>query len=198
VFHKTAGCRHASIPDGIEAITALGRDHGYTVVATDDPSVFAASDLPGSDVVVFLNATRDVLDAEQEAAMEGFVAAGGGFVGIHSAADTECEWSWYGGLVGAYFDSHPPPQTATVNVVAPEHPTMQGLPASFGRFDEWYNFRSLPGPEATIVATFEESSHKAATWAHLIPSRGLRSTAGDDRSTPVSATLRRLSRNLWC
>lgn len=38
------------------------------------------------------------------------IAAGGGFVGIHAAADTEWRdngWHWYTRLVGAAFDSHP-------------------------------------------------------------------------------------------
>ena len=40
-------------------------------------------------------------------AFERFIRAGGGFVGVHSAADTEYDWPWYGGLVGAYFDEPP-------------------------------------------------------------------------------------------
>ena len=30
-----------------------------------------------------------------------------GYVGIHSATDTEYDWGWYGKLVGAYFLDHP-------------------------------------------------------------------------------------------
>ena len=32
-----------------------------------------------------------------------YIQAGGGFVGIHAAADTEYSWPWYGKLVGAFF-----------------------------------------------------------------------------------------------
>ena len=36
-----------------------------------------------------------------------YIRAGGGYAGIHAAADTEYDWAWYGGLVGAYFRNHP-------------------------------------------------------------------------------------------
>ncbi|MBO0737632.1 MAG: ThuA domain-containing protein, partial [Alphaproteobacteria bacterium] len=38
----------------------------------------------------------------------------GGFVGHHSASDTESQWPWHGGLVGACFANHPPIEHATV------------------------------------------------------------------------------------
>ena len=43
----------------------------------------------------------------QQADFERYIQAGGGFVGIHSAADTEYDWIWYGKLVGGYFNGHP-------------------------------------------------------------------------------------------
>ena len=54
----------------------------------------------------------DVLDATQQAAFESYVEGGGGYLGIHAAADTEYDWPWYGQLVGAYFKSHPAIQQA--------------------------------------------------------------------------------------
>ncbi len=170
VFHKTAGFRHDSIPAGIAAITELGEEHGYTVTATNDASAFTESGLTDYDAIVFLSTTGDILNGEQQHALESFIRAGKGFVGIHSATDTEYEWPWYEGLVGAYFGNHPAPQTATVHVLESEHPTMQGLPPSFVRFDEWYNFRSLPGPEVVILATVDESSYEGGTMGELHPS----------------------------
>ena len=48
-----------------------------------------------------------MLDDAQQAAFERFIRSGHGYVGIHSAADTEYTWPWYGKLVGAYFRNHP-------------------------------------------------------------------------------------------
>ena len=66
--------------------------------------------------MVFLNTTGDVLNATQQTAFESYIRAGGGYVGVHAAADTEYDWPFYGSLVGAYFASHPAIQQATVKV----------------------------------------------------------------------------------
>ena len=65
--------------------------------------------------MVFLSTTGDPLDDTQQAAFERYIRGGGGYVGIHAAADTEYTWTWYGKLVGAYFRNHPAgTPTATV------------------------------------------------------------------------------------
>jgi cytochrome c len=174
VFHKTSEFRHDSIEAGIQALQELADAQGFEMTATEDASVFTAESLESVDVVVFLNTTGEVLDESQEAAMEEFIRAGEGFVGVHSAADTEYDWEWYGGLVGAYFDSHPDPQEATVEVVEPEHPVVANLPEQFDRIDEWYNFQSQPGSNVTILATLDESTYEGGNmgsphpivWAH--------------------------------
>ena len=66
--------------------------------------------------MVFLNTTGDVLNATQQTAFESYIRAGGGYVGVHAAADTEYDWPFYGNLVGAYFASHPAIQQANVKV----------------------------------------------------------------------------------
>jgi PKD repeat protein len=95
------------------------------------------------DAVVFLSTTGDVLNATQQRAFERYIQAGGGFTGIHAAADTEYDWNWYGHLVGGYFLSHPPgTPDATVHVEDGEHHSTEGLPTPWPRTDEWYNYRS--------------------------------------------------------
>ncbi len=159
VFSKTTGFRHDSIPQGIAAIKALGADHGFAVDSTEDAVRFTDVELARYKVVVFLSTTGDILDDGQKAAFERYIRAGGGFVGIHSASDTEYQWAWYGRLVGAYFASHPEIQRATVRIEDPGHPSTQGLPAAWGRTDEWYNFRSNPRAAAHILATLDESTY---------------------------------------
>lgn len=149
VFSKTAGWRHDSIPAGVAALEKLGADHGFTVVATEDANFFTDAELSTYNAVVFLNTTHDVLDEDQEMAMERFIQAGGGFVGIHSAADTEWDgdWHWYRNLVGAVFRSHPNTpsnvQHAQLNVTAHQHPATEKLPETFSMVDEWYDYRDL-------------------------------------------------------
>src|SRR5688572_13897757 len=108
VFTKTSGFRHDSIPRGIALIHSLGAANGFSVDSTDDASRFTRKSLARYRAVVFLNTTGDILDARQQAALEAYVRRGGGWVGVHSAADTEHDWPFYGTLLGggAWFLSH--------------------------------------------------------------------------------------------
>jgi len=159
VFTKTAGFRHDSIPAAIAAVRELGAANGLVVNATEDSDAFTNANLARYDAVVFLMTTGDVLDERQQRAFEGFIRRGGGFVGVHSAADTEYGWTWYGGLVGAYFKCHPQVQRATVRVVNRRHPSTAGFPRTWTRTDEWYNFARNPRPSVHVIATLDETSY---------------------------------------
>jgi type 1 glutamine amidotransferase len=159
VFSKTAGYRHGSIPAGIDAIRELGAANNFSVTATEDPAAFTRRNLAGYAAVVFLNTTGDVLDARRQVAFESYIRSGGGFVGIHAAADTEYDWPFYGELVGAYFASHPAIQRATVKVEDRAHAATAHLGPTWVRTDEWYNYRSNPRSTAHVLATLDESTY---------------------------------------
>lgn len=169
VFSRTAGFRHASIPAGIAAVQGIGATRGFTVSATEDAAAFTDDELARFRVVIFLNTTGDVLNAAQQGALERFVQAGGGFVGVHSATDTEYDWPWYGGLVGAYFASHPAIQVAGLRVVDPTHPSTATLPVSITRIDEWYNFRDPLPTGIGVLITIDETSYTGGTMGAVHP-----------------------------
>ncbi|MEU3319749.1 ThuA domain-containing protein [Streptomyces sp. NPDC006785] len=159
VFSKTAGFRHDSIPAGIEALKEIGEDTDITVDSTESAAQFTTSNLARYDAVAFLSTTGDVLNAEQQKAFENYVANGGGYVGIHAAADTEYDWEFYGGLVGAYFDSHPQIQPVTIRVEDHDHPATAHLDEEWERTDEWYNYRTNPRDKAKVLATLDETTY---------------------------------------
>ena len=159
VFSKTAVFRHSSIDDGIAAIQALGAANDFGVVATEDAAAFNAANLANFDAVIFLSTTGDILNATQQAAFEQYIQGGGGWAGVHSAADTEYGWAWYGELMGAYFQSHPVIQQATVVVADGVHPSTQGLPERWVRTDEWYNYQTNPRGDVHVLATLNESTY---------------------------------------
>lgn len=103
VFSKTMGFKHASIPDGIAALQKLGSENGFEVDTTKNAELFNEENLQQYSAIIFLSTTMNVLDHKQEAAFERYIQAGGGFVGIHAATDTEYDWGWYNKLVGASF-----------------------------------------------------------------------------------------------
>jgi len=174
VFSKTAGFRHDSIPAGVEAIRRLGTARGFSVDASEDAGVFTDDSLGKYKVVAFLSTTGDVLNPAQEAAFERFIRRGGGFLGVHAATDTEYDWPFYGGLVGAYFAGHPDIQNATIQIEDPAHPAVASAPRPWTRRDEWYNFRLSPRGRVNVLATLDERSYSGGTmspdhpiiWSH--------------------------------
>ncbi|MCC5822128.1 MAG: ThuA domain-containing protein [Phycisphaerales bacterium] len=186
VFTKTAGFRHDSIPDGVRALRELGPEGGFRVHHTEDSGVFTDETLGGFRVIVFLNTTGTILDEDQKRAMERFIRAGNGFVGIHSAADTEYDWAWYGRLVGAYFRSHPPTQPAEIDVIDRDHPSTRHLPERWARTDEWYDFRSRPADTVRVLMNLDESTYEGGrmgedhpiAWCHAFDGGRAFYTAG--------------------
>jgi uncharacterized protein len=162
VFYKTSGYYHESIPNGIAALQKLGSDNGIQVDSTKDAGRFTAEGLQKYAAVVFLNTTLDVLNPAQQVAFEQYIRSGKGFMGIHSATDTEYDWPWYNQLVGAYFNGHPQIQNARVQVVNKTHPSTQSLPESWERRDEWYNFKDI-NPAIKVLATLDEQSYQGGT-----------------------------------
>ncbi len=159
VFSATEGFRHGSIGAAHSALTDLAADNGFSIEITEDANAFNAGNLANYEAVAFVLTSGDVLNNAQQTAFENYIRAGGGYVGVHSASDTEYSWPWYGQLIGAYFDRHPPQQDATVSVEDSSHPSTTGLPASFSRFDEWYDFRTNPRPNVNVLLTVDEDSY---------------------------------------
>jgi type 1 glutamine amidotransferase len=160
VYSRTEGFRHLSIPSGIRAIRELGAEHGFGVEATEDPAQFTRRNLKRFEAVVFLLTTGTVLEEPQKRAFMRYVRRGGGYVGVHSAADTEYDWPFYGRLVGAYFKSHPIQQFADFLTEAPRHPATAHLPPRFNVFDEHYSFKTNPRPNVKVLLSVDEATYE--------------------------------------
>ena len=169
VFTRTEGFEHESIQAGVQALFALGKALGLEVEVDDDGASFTEDGLAPYNAVVFLSTTGDMLDDAQQDAFESYIKGGGGFVGIHAAADAEYDWPWYGALVGAWFDVHPAVQEATVRVVQADHPATAGVPAVWTRTDEWYDFKAHPDPSVTVLLELDESTYEGGTMGSPHP-----------------------------
>ncbi|MCD9020607.1 ThuA domain-containing protein [Cohnella silvisoli] len=169
VFSKTAGFRHDSITAGIAAIQSMGAASNFQVTVAEDASLFTTVNLAQYSSVIFLMTTGDVLNAAQQTAFEGYIRSGKGFVGIHSASDTEYTWPWYGSLVGSYFDSHPAVMQANIKVADQAHPSTSTLPKNWTRTDEWYNFKSNPRGAVHVLATLDETTYTGGNMGYDHP-----------------------------
>jgi cytochrome c len=165
VFSKTAGFRHSSIPNGIAAIRKLGQENGFAVDTTEDAAAFAWKNLARYRAVVFLNTTGDVLNPAQQDNFERYIQAGGGYVGVHAATDTEYDWPWYGRLAGAWFNGHPGNpnvRKGTYRVLDKTHPSTEGFPDTLVREDEFYNFKSID-PTIHVLIEIDEKTYEGGT-----------------------------------
>jgi len=166
VFSKTLGWHHTSIPTGIAAIQKLGAEKGFVVDTTTNADYFTEDSLKNYSAVIFLSTTADVLNYYQQADFERYIQAGGGFMGIHAAADTEYDWPWYGKLVGAYFldhpginDKSPNVQEGILQVVDKTDSSTSFLPDKWTRKDEFYSFRNI-NPDIHVLMTIDEGSYQ--------------------------------------
>lgn len=175
VFSKTSKYRHKSIPAGKEALRKIAEKHHWKVVFTENSAIFNPESLKDVKVIVFLNTSGDILSQTQKKNFESYIKDGGGFVGIHSAAVTEPNWSWYRRLIGTYYKNFFKVQEATINIVDPNHPCTQHLDETWVRTDEWYNFTNpLDEQEYHILAELDDNMYTGAgkqeqhpiSWCH--------------------------------
>ncbi len=173
VFSKTASFRHQSIESGIQFFKNLGVEEGFTVDTTENASRFNQSNLKQYKVVVFLSTTGNVLNDAQQLDFERYIQAGGAYLGIHAASDTEYDWPWYGKLVGGYFNGHPGKnvsnvQKGTMYVLDKNHPSTSFLPDTFEKTDEFYSFKSF-SPTVTPLIRVDEKSYQEGTMGDFHP-----------------------------
>jgi type 1 glutamine amidotransferase len=163
---KTDGWHHDSLVAAVPAMQALAKLHDFDLVWPNNMAdVMTDKGLAGFHVIIFLLTTGNVLNDEQQAAMERFVQSGKGFVAIHTGTDTEYDWPWYAAMMGTTFHIHPAVQTATVVVQDPNFPGMDQFAPRSLRTEEWYEF-SKPIPDNfKVLLTVDESTYDPrANW----------------------------------
>lgn len=161
----TRGWHHESIHAGVLAIQQLGIKHQFQVDLLEDNNGFNDNTLSNYQVVIFLNTTGDIFNEQEQKSLEKFIQSGKGFMGIHSASDTEYDWPWYTKLVGRMFVIHPAIQSARLNILESTFPGLEGFANKKQWTDEWYEF----GPDKveglrTILAVDENSYNPKVTW----------------------------------
>jgi type 1 glutamine amidotransferase len=190
IFARTTGFRHDHIPHTIKAIQDLGAEHGFNVDVYDpqSPTVTLAASpflsletLQEYETIVFdstVGHNPGPLNPETERPVfEDYMAAGGGYVGLHGAADSakgtlSNQWTFYGNLVGGWFTNHPNGQNgfghcgscipAEVITEEHDHPATAHLAPAWPIVDELYNFdRAVRGDVHTLLSLNEASYQRS-------------------------------------
>jgi cytochrome c len=174
LFSKTAGFRHSSIEEGKVFFTVWGKENNIGIDITENAEDFNEDNLKRYNAVVFLSTTGDVLSPTQQADFERFIQAGGGYMGIHAASDTEYNWPWYNDLMGGYFASHPGGEVSNVQnglmiTLDKNHPSTAHFPDTFERKDEFYDFKSLKTDKLKFLVRVDETSYKMGKMGDFHP-----------------------------
>jgi len=165
IFSGTTNWRHDSGIAGAQAFWAREADgNGTGIFITENSKVFSAENLVKFDVIIMNSATGDVLTRDQQAAIETFVENGGGLIAQHGMGDSSLasHWPWWEEQLGTTFVSHPADpqfQAADVVTLAPDHPVMAGIGASFSQVDEWYTFTGPVSGDVVVLAGLDESTY---------------------------------------
>ena len=146
--------KHTSLGPAEQAVTELGKNHGFEVTAVEgykldakdhDFSFLTPEYLAGFDgVMMMTNGNLRFTDAQKKHLLD-FVSSGKGFIGAHCASLTFYDYPSFGDMLGGYFNRNLPQGTiAVLKVEDQKHPATKMLGASWPLADEFYLFGTAP------------------------------------------------------
>lgn len=181
-FSKSSGFEHSVVkqeegkPSYTERILSrLAPEHGLEFTFSKDGSAFSPEYLANFDVVLFYTSGdllrvgtdgHPAMTPEGKKALLDWIAAGKGFVGVHSCSDTFHTGESGGGnpptnkrggrfvnhgdaadpfiqCLGGEFIRHGPQQVATARVVSPTFPGFEQLGDELTVLEEWYTLKEF-------------------------------------------------------
>ncbi|MDE2597786.1 MAG: ThuA domain-containing protein [Sphingomonadales bacterium] len=162
---------HIAVSHAISVIEQLGRQSGAYVAflrtdtdwitldetwgrnayAQGGPKQARGKNLNYFDAVLFYTNGDTNLTERQKADLLGWIKAGHGFIGIHTATATAVNWPEYGEMLGGVFDNHPwMIANARVIVEQPASPIMRGWKTGMTFRDEHYQMLAVPYSRAKV------------------------------------------------
>ena len=168
VFTRADGIRHdEALAAAMTALPARLATERVAADFTEDPAQFTKDNLARYRAVIFLYTSGDnLLDDAGKLALEQFVRLGGGWLGVHSAAETETMWPFYKTMLVAYSANTAPMQQATVTLALAGHAALRNVPPEpWIATDEWYNFASNPRSVlgVDVLAVVDEMTYTGGT-----------------------------------
>jgi len=167
-----------------------GEKNGFEVTATKDGRLFTEGNIAHYDAFIFYTSgmltekggdNQPPMPAEGKTALLEAIAAGKGFVGIHSAHDSfhskgpgdenqpEEKRDPYIRMIGGEFVVHGEQQEAEMKILSPEFPSVKGL-KDFRLLEEWYAHKNF-APDLHVVLAMETKGMKGPMYQRpLMPS----------------------------
>ena len=200
-YTRSANYEHGAVKrkDGEPAhsektLIEMGKRSGFDVECSKDGRLFDG-DLDQYDAIAFYTCGDQTSEKSKDNSppmspqgkkrLLEVIAAGKGFVGFHSAADTfhskgernaiQTELDPYVAMVGGEFISHGAQQDATLTVACPKFPGLKGVGDSLRLKEEWYALKNFP-KDLHVILVQETADMKGAmyerppfpaTWARM-------------------------------
>jgi type 1 glutamine amidotransferase len=170
-FTKTSGYDHNTRTVSFSMFQSIAIELGATVDDDATGATFtSANELFQYDVVVFSNTSgADLLDPQQRANFEAYIANGGNVLGIHAASDTYRHstangnntgtWDYYAELIGASVQESPNHVNGTPEYAMQHiglHASTANLPDPWVKNEEYYYWEGgYYGPDNSVVLQVE-------------------------------------------
>ncbi|MBV8894080.1 MAG: ThuA domain-containing protein [Acidobacteria bacterium] len=203
VFTKSSGFEHDVVkrigakPSIVEqAVTSLGKRHGFHVSATKDGRIFDAKELSEYAAILFFttgdltipgNDQNPPISRPGKQSLLEAVRGGTGFVGIHAAADTFHtqpdppdnsnryrahgeQYDPYIRMLGGEFITHgstPRLQTANLIINDPQFPGLEGVSSPVGLTDEWYSLKDFR-TDLHVILTLDTKGLKGEPYERAL------------------------------
>jgi len=180
VVTVTKGFRHDSIPTAEKVLGELAEKSGaftvdYVRTGQEMAEKMTAAALENYDAVVFANTTGALPLPDKQAFID-WIKSGKGFVGMHAAADTFDQasyWAPYVEMLGAEFQTH----HAQVEIEAlnqdPACPICRGLGPSWKVYDEIYLMQKYDPAKVHELLTLDKHpndktpGHYPVSWCKM-------------------------------
>lgn len=174
---QSVGWRHAPVtrpknsngPTPSEvALAEIGAKAGFTVESTQDARVITPEKLKDIDVLAFYTTGALPISPEAWAAIQTWIESGkGGFIGLHSATDTEWDYSGpgqtYTAFINGKFAGHPWTQGTPITVQAlgriggRADPVNKAWPARFAYAEEIYQYSDYDPAKVRVLQALDFS-----------------------------------------
>jgi len=166
VIGQTKDWEHDSVSATMAAVYNMGKESGLwdTTMRTDTKLLTKkeltrnAKNLNYFDLLIFASTSGELdMDASQKQDMMSFIKDDGkGFVGIHSALDTNYTWPEYGEMLGGWFDEHPwMTFEAPIIVEDPNFPAVRHFPAAFVKYEEIYQPKAWSRDRVNVILSLD-------------------------------------------
>ncbi len=146
---------HSPMPlAGKPVLEKMGTTSNFTVEYNgDNKTALTDANLAKFDLLVMINQYPFDLGAPQQAALQKYIEAGRGWVGVHSTGCAQPSWPWFSTFLGnTTWKGHANLRMGTLLIEDHTHAVTKTLPASFQLKEEWYEFNTNPRPNVLVLA----------------------------------------------